>query len=343
MSKPQVLIIGCGAVGLLQGYYLSSGADITYLVRPGRKPAFVGPKHLYSYKDDQLYTFSNYRLVDSIEEISGETFTFVLDTLDGNTAQSEGGTATIAAVGNLINEKQNSGCFVVYAGIGLDIESHYTRVMRIESTRLFSFVSMLVHQPTPRISIPDEADRSLTAKADLLFAYLDVNVGVIAFDTQPQLTTKLESIYNTNGKLVVQRVPAFVAPWFMSINMLHFMTWKIDGYRPFEYLRGNTELWSLMVRAQTEILSLPRFGWTGWVLSFVVKSWAAEKLNTPLINGAKPMKLEEFNAFHHGRKVVKQDIRALEDLEKEGEKVGKKMTALKEIIRRAGETERRKV
>ena len=98
-----------------------------------------------------------------------------------------------------------------------------------------------------------------------------------------------------------------------------------------------------MVRAQTEILTLPRFGWTGWFLSFVVKSWAAEKLNTPLINGAKPMKLEEFNAFHHGGKVVKQDIRALEDLEKEGEKVDNKMTALKEIIRRAGKTERRKV
>lgn len=83
-----------------------------------------------------------------------------------------------------------------------------------------------------------------------------------------------------------------------------------------------------MVHAQTEILPLPRFGWTGWLLSFVFKSWAAEKLNTPLVDRAKLMKLEEFNAFHHGRKVVKQDIRASEDVLKDEERARCKMTAL---------------
>ena len=332
MSKPQVLIIGCGAVGLLQGYYLSAGADITY-----------GPKHLYSYKDNELYTFSNYRLVNSISEISGETFAFVLDTLDGNTARSEGGIATITAVGDFINQKQNADCSVVYAAIGLDMEEHYTRTMRIESTRLFTAVSMLAHQPTTRISVPETADKDLVAKADLLFVYMPPKVGFIVFKTQPQLVTKLEAIYSANGKLGIQRVPAFVAPWFMLVNMLHFFTWNIDGFRPFEYLRGNKELWDLMVRAQTEILTLPRFGWNGWFLSFVVKGWVAEKLNKPLIEGAKPMKLEEFNAFHHGGKVVKQDIRALEDLLREGEGAGKKMTALREIVKKAEEMERQKV
>ncbi|OAL43701.1 putative secreted protein [Pyrenochaeta sp. DS3sAY3a] len=343
MSKPQVLIIGCGAVGLLQGYYLSEGANITYLVRPGRKAAFTGPKQLYSYKDNALYTFSNYRLIESLDEISGETFAFVLDTLDGNTVQSEGGTATIAAVGNLVNEKQNADCFVVYAGIGLDIEEHYIRIMQIPATRLFAFVSMLVHQPTPQISIPDQVNKDLAAKADLLFAHLEPDVGLFSLNTQPKLTAKLEAIYNTNGKLKAGRIPAFVVPWFMMVNMLHFMTWNIDGYQSFEHLRNNAELWPLMVRAQTEILTMSRFGWTGWLLSFVVKGWAAEKFIAPIVEGAKPMKLEEFNAFHHGGKVVKQDIRALEDMLREGEKEGKKMPALREIIKRADETERRKV
>ncbi|KAJ8111705.1 hypothetical protein OPT61_g5763 [Boeremia exigua] len=335
MSKPQVLIIGCGAVGLLQGYYLSTGADITYLVRSGRKSAFAGPKQLYSYKDDEIFTFSNYRLVESLSEISSETFEFVIDTLDGNTARSEGGIATIAAVGDLLNAKQNHECFVVYSAIGLDMEEHYAQTMRIAPTRLFAGVSMLVHQPTTRISLPETADKAKIAKADLLFSYLEPKTGILAFNTQPQLVPKLEAVYNANGKLNVQSIPAFVAPWFMLVNMLHFITWHVDGWTPFEQFRSNTELWSLMVRAQTEILSLPRFGWTGWLLSFVFKSWAAEKLNAPMVAGAKPMKLEDFNAFHHGGKVVKQDVRALEDILREGESSARKMPALREIVKRA--------
>lgn len=31
-------------------------------------------------------------------------------------------------------------------------------------------------------------------------------------DTQPIITAKLEAIYNLNGKLKVQRMPAFVGP-----------------------------------------------------------------------------------------------------------------------------------
>jgi hypothetical protein len=342
MSKPQVLIIGCGAVGLLQGYYLSPGADITYLVRPGRKTAFVGPKHLYSYKEDEIYTFSNYRIIESLGEIQGETFDFVFDTLDGNTARSESGIATITAVGDFLNEKQNKDCFVIYAAIGLDIEQHYARTMRITPSRLFAGLSMLVHQPTTRISLPQTANKDKTTKADLLFAYLEPDTGLAVFNTQPQLTKKLEAIYNVNGKLKVQAIPAFVEPWFMLVNMLHFITWHVDGWTPFENFRTNTKLWSLMIRAQTEILTLPRFGWTGWLLSFVFKSWAAEKLISPIVDGAKPMKLEEFNSFHHGGKVVKQDIRALEDVLKEGEGARRKMPALREIIHRAHETEKRK-
>jgi hypothetical protein len=342
MSMPQVLIIGCGAVGLLQGYYLSSGADITNLVCPGRKSAFIGPKQLYSYKDDDLYTFSGYRIVESLDEISGETFAFVLDTLDGDTARSRGGVATITAVGNFLNQKSNKDCFVIYSAIGLDMEAHYARTMRISPNRLVACISMLVHQPTSRISIPAAADKDKVAMADLLFASFEPKAGLLAFNTQPQVIKRLEAVYNVNGVLSVKTIPAFVAPWFMLLNMLHFVTWNVDGWKPFEHFRANTTLWALMIRAQTEILTLPRFGWTRWLLSFGIKSWVAEKLNTPLIEGAKPMKLEEFNAFHHGGKVAKQDVRTLEDILREGEGAGRKMTALREIVERVHEIEKLK-
>ncbi|KAI8932196.1 hypothetical protein NX059_011076 [Plenodomus lindquistii] len=342
MSNPKVLIVGCGAVGLIQGYYLSSGADITYLVRPGRKAAFTGPKHLYSYKDDELYTFSSYRVVESPSEISGEAFIFVLDTLDGNTARSEGGVATITAVGDLLNETQNQDAFVVYSAIGLDMDQHYARTLRIPTTRLILCMSMFAHQPTPTISLPSTADKSKTAQADLFFACMDPKTGLTIVNTQSALVERVRTVYASNRQLTVKSIPAFIAPSFIPLAMLHLVTWNTADWPPFPEFRANTELWNLMITAQTEILTLPRSGWTGWLLSFVMKSWAAEKINLSLVEIAKPMRFEEFNAFHHGGKVVKQDIRTLEDVLKDGEQAGKKMPALRKIVRRAVEVEDKK-
>lgn len=78
MARPKILIVGCGAVGMTQGYILSSGADITYLVRPGRTSAFKGPKKLYDYKENALHTFDNYRLIESPSDVADEEFFCVL-------------------------------------------------------------------------------------------------------------------------------------------------------------------------------------------------------------------------------------------------------------------------
>ena len=43
-SDPAVLVVGAGAVGLVMGYHLSlAGAQVTFLVRAGRKQAFQSP------------------------------------------------------------------------------------------------------------------------------------------------------------------------------------------------------------------------------------------------------------------------------------------------------------
>lgn len=335
MPRPKVLIVGCGAVGLAQGYHLSFGADITYLVRPGRKSAFTAPKHLYSYKDDELHTFASYRVIESVAEVAGETFAFVFDTLDGHTARSESGVATLRSVGDVLAAPQNGGAFLVYDAVGLDIEEHYLRETRVGPARLVLAFSMLAHQPTPLISVPAAANKELVARADLLFASSPPRTGLLVFNSRPALRKRIEGVYNANGKLVVGSLPAVIAPWAPLVAMLHLVTWDIDGYGPFEQLAANTELWALMLRAQSEMLNLPRFGWTGWALSWVLGGWATKKMNLPLVEGARPLRYEEFNAFHHGGKVSKQDRATLEDVLREGERAGRKMEALREIVRRA--------
>ncbi|USP74618.1 hypothetical protein yc1106_01892 [Curvularia clavata] len=291
--------------------------DITYLVRPGRKPAFLAPKQLYAYNTNELHTFSSYHVIESVAEVKGETFAFIFDTLDGHTARSENGVATIRSVGDLINESQNN----------------YN--LRVPKSRLLMAASMLGHQPTPRISVPATANKDLVAKADMLYATAMPGVGLLIVNTQTALIKKVSAIYDLNGVLVISTLPAFIIGPFQPISILQLVVWDIDGFGPFSRLRSNTKLWSLLLRAQTEILRLPRHGWTGWFLSLVMGGWATEKVMTLPIEGSKPLVYHEFNAFHHGGKVAKQDLVIMEELLHDGEQSGTKMEALREIVTRA--------
>lgn len=332
MAKPKILIIGCGAVGLSQGYHLSTGAEITYLVRPGRSEAFPPPKRLYDYNTNKLHTFEDYRVVESASEVADEEFYCVFDTLDGHTAQSEGGVATLKTIGSLIRNSPET--FVTYDAVGADIEQHYASTIGIPKERLVLVLSMLAHQPTPMISAPPNSDRELMAQADLFYSPIGADVGLGIVNKNVELTKKIEAIYNQNGSLKTQRQPAIMSN-LIGLAMVQLVAWNNEGWQAWPQLRNSGKPWELLLRAQTEILSLPRFGWTGWLLSWMVGSWATGKMIEYPTNGALPLAYHEFNAFHHGNKVIKQDVATLEELLVEGEKAKVKMDALQEICRQA--------
>ena len=339
MSKPKILIIGCGAVGLCQGYHLSNGADITYLVRPGRSSAFAPPRKLYDYKTNELRVFESYRLIESASEVAGEDFYCVFDTLDGYTAKSEGGIATLKSVGDVIRNAPDT--FVIYDAVGIGMEQHYASTLGIPQERLLFGGSMLAHQPTPSISIPASADRELIAQAHLLYSAFTGNAGLFIVNKDSKLTSKLEAVYKQNGRLGIQRFPKFFGG-LVLLGVMHLMVWNLDEWSEWPHLRNNTEVWKLLLRAQNEILALPQYGWTGWLLSWVLGSWATARLFTDPAAGAEPLNYREFNAFHHGGKVVKQDIQLLEELVAEGETVNQKIPAMREICQRTQEIQKGK-
>jgi hypothetical protein len=144
-------------------------------------------------------------------------------------------------------------------------------------------------------------------------------------------------VYSKHEKLRIQIVPGFIGSAGTLLGTLQLMSWSIDEFQPFTHFRNNKELWSLMLKAQSEILNLPRFGWTGWLLSLLIGSWATVKMIVVPVESALPLHYHEFNAFHHGAKMIKQDLKVLEDLVAEGEKGGHKMVALREVCRRVEE------
>src|SRR6266516_2138471 len=145
MSKPSILIIGAGAVGLAVGYHLSlADADITFLVRPGRSAAFASPQQLYCYDDASLKTFAGYSVVENVAELAQKRFQFVIVTLDGHTSRTAEGTALLRSLGDAIRA---SDATVIMGGFGVGLREHYLQVMRIAEDRLLKgFLVMLSHQ-----------------------------------------------------------------------------------------------------------------------------------------------------------------------------------------------------
>ncbi|KAG9194305.1 hypothetical protein G6011_04340 [Alternaria panax] len=128
--------------------------------------------------------------------------------MDEYTARSEGGTATLKAVGELFRDHLTT--FVAYSAIGLDMADHWVDIMGISKERLTLVGSMLAHQPTKSIPLPESADAGPAAQADILYSYNRGNYGRTVFNSQPKLTKALGKVYGKHKKLRIQIVLGFM-------------------------------------------------------------------------------------------------------------------------------------
>ncbi len=157
MSKPSVLIVGAGAVGLAVGYHLSlAEASITFLVRPRRSAACASPQQLYCYDDAELKTFAGYSVVENVAELAEMRFQFVIVTLDGHSSRTTEGTALLRSLGDAIRA---SDAMVIMGGVALDLREHYLKVMRIAEDRLLAaLLGMLSHQANANLPVHAPTD-----------------------------------------------------------------------------------------------------------------------------------------------------------------------------------------
>lgn len=225
----------------------------------------------------------------------------------------------------------------MYDAVGTDMEQHYASSMGIEKSRLVLAVSMLAHQPTGMISVPASANAELVAKANLLYAHLAGGIGLTVVGARPEIMKKIESVYHPNGRLKVRRLPGAVGHLTLVI-LPQLIAWHLEGWVAWPQLKHSGETWELLLRAQKEVLNFPRFGWTGKVLSWFVGSWVTAKVMGGMSKDSEPLLYHEFNAFHHGGKVILQDVEVLEEIVEEGERAKRDVTALKEMCRRARKT-----
>ncbi|MEU4164785.1 2-dehydropantoate 2-reductase N-terminal domain-containing protein [Actinoplanes sp. NPDC026670] len=336
MSESSVLIVGAGAVGLSLGYHLHlAGAQVTFLVRPGRAAAFSAPRRLYDYNDNTVKTFDGYGVVEDAAALTGRRLDFVIVTLDGHTSRTDQGTATLRAVGDLIH---GSDTVVLMDGIGVDLRRHYLDTMRLPGDRLLlGFLGMLAHQASAGLPVPAGADPDLIAGADICYVHPPKRTGFTIATSNKAAATSFAALYDRSATSRIGYLNPKIADVIGSAVFTVYAACDIAGWPPVGQVIADKPLWTLACRAQSEILSLPRNGLFGRIAAAVMGPKITAKIHLGQEKQMLPLDTAAFNGFHHGGKVRAQDMQVLRDFAAEGKRLGRPMTALTTLIARADE------
>ena len=96
-----------------------------------------------------------------------------------------------------------------------------------------------------------------------------------------------------------------------------------------------TETWRLAEKATMEIVALPQYGFLGKVLAalggplnLLARTWEGTS------KAALPLDFHAFNKFHHGGKIMAQDIDISRDILSREEERGRKLPMLRSLMQR---------
>lgn len=339
INKPNILIAGAGAVGLAVGYHLSlSGADITFLVREGRKAAFHSPQQLYCYDDATLKNFAGFNVIENVTELADTQFQFIIVTLDANASRTTEGMALLGKLGDAVRASKAT---VIMCGAGIGLREHYLKVMQISEDRLLRGVlsGMLSHQGKANLPVHAPTDPTQVAKAVVCYKHTANKVGFQVETNNKAAAMQFVKLYNRCGVSRCGQISPAMFNIFSGIAFPAYAACDIMGWPAFSTVVANKELWRLAIRAQGEIAALPQFGLLGKMVALFMGPRMMANVHLKMERDMLPLDYQAFNRFHHGGKVRVQDVESMRDSLAEGLRHGRPMAALQELLKRLAEHE----
>ncbi|MDX3388286.1 2-dehydropantoate 2-reductase N-terminal domain-containing protein [Streptomyces niveiscabiei] len=333
MTAPSILIVGAGATGLPVGYHLSlAEADVTFLVRPGRKAPLSAAQRLYCYDDAELKTFDDYRVVDNITQLAGTSFQFVIITLDGHTSRAPEGIELLRGLGNVVRA---CDAHVIMCGFGLGVREHHLQALGIEEDRLtHGFLGMLSHQATADLPIHPPTDPAHVAQASICYRHPANRTGFRIETGNATAAQQFAELYERSGVSKCAQISREVDNVLSNAASPVYAAGELAGWPDFATLTRDEELWGLACRAQAEIMTLPRHGRTGQQMAKAMGPRETARAHQNIEREMLPLDYRAFNRFHHGGKVRSQDVETLHDCLAEGRRSGHAMLALEELLNR---------
>ncbi|MET0547440.1 MAG: 2-dehydropantoate 2-reductase N-terminal domain-containing protein [Caulobacterales bacterium] len=332
MTQESVLIVGAGAMGLINGYYLQQGgAKITFLVRPGKKAQSAPPAILYNYGSGELERFESYRVEDNLAALAGETFDYAIVTFDHAIAMSEDGTALLKALGKAFADKNT---VIIMGGVGLGLREHFIQTTGLPESRILNGVlGLLSHQSSADLPLHAPTDAAKLKQSRMAYKHLNENSFMLD-NMFPEVAQKFADLYTRSGKsgcAIIDKVQ------FAVMNNTAFpvlAAQEIAGWANIAELTAQKDLWALSCRAAREAAGLPELGMGDAIAEQAMSDETLAATYLGVEAASLPLDFAAFNRFHHGGKVAEQDLEIMKKCAAAGERGGRPMSALKEIIAR---------
>ncbi|XDG01754.1 hypothetical protein ABKA04_001369 [Annulohypoxylon sp. FPYF3050] len=336
-TKPRVLVIGAGSMGIITGYYLhKAGAEVTFLIRPRREESLKRPQILYCYEDNSLKSYEEYTYLTNPSDIVGKNYDFIVVTLDGAVLRSETGVQLVKTIGEAA---RNTNTKVLLGTVFFDICAWFLQISGLAAEQVTTCHLDIHIYATKDVTLPlhPPTDPEVLAKSD--FAYTDkFPNSFTADDASLPAAESFAALWNKCAispcavKSAVECAASIncLFPVFAACELLNWPDFK-------DISSSDKELWALVVASVKEIQGLDAHGEIGRKM---VRETDEEGLARCLAQWESlvyPLDVQGFNRFHHGVKLKDQGSQHLRACMERGQAEGKEMGALRELVRRVEE------
>lgn len=330
MSKPRILIVGAGALGVVTGYHLAlAGAEISFLVRPNRLAALQAGQKLYCFDDLSIKDFQSYDCSADLGDLAGRDYDFVLLTLDGATCRNEEGEALLRALGEAIRPGR-----AVALVCGMDVREHCRELLGLSPERVLEGTQAMLSYQVDRADMPvhPPADPAQVASTDVAYRHMAAGFGFTVVDEPQGPARAFLELYNRSGVSKCRSMGRITYTMFTRSFFPIIAAYERAGWPDAATLVQDRELMTLAARAMGEILSLPEHGWRGRLAALVMGRRALTKKLVDMERECRPLDYTAFNRFHHGGKVRAQNLLVMQRCAAAGQAAGKPMKALTTMI-----------
>jgi Ketopantoate reductase PanE/ApbA len=331
IKKPSLLIIGAGAVGLVVGYHMAvGGTAVTFYVRPSRRKSFDSFQTLYCYDDSELKTFRDFDVISDTSEMASRQFDFILLTLDGASCYSEEGKKLLGDIGENI---LNASTQMIMCGVGIGLREHILNATGLPDHRLLEgTLGNASHQVSANLPIHPPTSETKLSEATMAYRHFPNRVGFMLAPGNREKALAFAALYNACNISKCSLINLSIYRIYTNIFFCYTVTCELTGWPDARGLAGKREMLSLCIGAMKEIVGLSQFGWIGKCVRPMLCKTLFIRTISKMEKDLLPLDFSAFNKFHHGGKVLAQDIQVLENCLHEGERQKKPMNNLRDLL-----------
>lgn len=332
-TRFRALIVGAGAMGVMTGFHLSlAGAEITFLVRPHRQDSLDRSQLLYCFDDERLKEYTNYTYVTDPSNISDATYDYIIITLDGAALRNEVGQSLTKKIGEVARQSEAK---VILGSVFFNIRPWFLEASGLSQDKVVTGALGTLVYSTKAVQLPvhPSTDRDLLQKSD--YAYTDaLGSGFVVDDSCPTAAKAFMDAYNRCEVSKCVLMPASGLALFANPLFASFSGFQLLGWPNCRDIDTSSETWKLTTLAVREIQALDIHGEAGQKAAEETNELTLAELWAAYEKQALPLDFQGFNRYHHGGKVVEQDRQILQACIEQGNREGKTMSALVELLQR---------